>query len=389
MTYFCAGNFMRKIQMVDLGTQYLKIQDEVDAAMKEVILNSSFINGPAVKKFEQELAVYLDVPYVIGCANGTDALQVAMMALDLPPGSEIITPSFSYAALAEMIHLLGHKPVYCEVDPATYLMDPATLSRLITPATKVIAPVHLYGQCAPMAEILDIAQRHNLYVIEDTAQAIGSRYTFPDGRMMRAGTMGHIGTTSFFPSKNLGCYGDGGAVFTRDAVLAEKLRMICNHGQKVKYTHDVVGLNSRLDSIQAAVLSVKLKHLNTYEAARNEVADAYDKGLSGLPGVRIPSRVPNSTHVFHQYTLALGTHAMREALKAHLEAAGIPSMIYYPTPLHRQRAYFDASVHMPRTEDLCMRVLSLPISTEMDQEQIQYIVESIRAFSQNNQPEQA
>ncbi|MEY3984466.1 MAG: hypothetical protein RL160_2025 [Bacteroidota bacterium] len=388
MTYFCATNFMRKIQMVDLGTQYLKIQDEVDAAMKEVILNSSFINGPAVKKFEQELAVYLDVPYVIGCANGTDALQVAMMALDLPPGSEIITPSFSYAALAEMIHLLGHKPVYCEVDPTTYLMDPATLGSLITPATKVIAPVHLYGQCAPMAEILEIAQRHNLYVIEDTAQAIGARYTFPDGRIMRAGTMGHIGTTSFFPSKNLGCYGDGGAVFSRDAVLAEKLRMICNHGQKVKYTHDVVGLNSRLDSIQAAVLSVKLKHLDTYESARNEVADAYDNGLSGLPGVRIPSRVSNSTHVFHQYTLALGTHAMREALKAHLDAAGIPSMIYYPTPLHRQRAYFDASVHMPGTEDLCMRVLSLPISTEMDQEQIQYIVESIRAFAQINQPEQ-
>jgi UDP-2-acetamido-2-deoxy-ribo-hexuluronate aminotransferase len=389
MSYFCCKKFMQKIQMVDLSNQYLKIQAEVDAAIKEVILNATFINGPAVKKFEQELATYLDVPYVIGCANGTDALQVAMMALDLPPGSEIITPSFSYAALAEMIHLLGHKPVYCEVDPHTYVMDPATISALITPATKVIAPVHLYGQCAPMAEILEIAARHNLYVIEDTAQAIGARYTFPDGRVMRAGTMGHIGTTSFFPSKNLGCYGDGGAVFTRDAVLAEKLRMICNHGQKVKYTHDIVGLNSRLDSLQAAVLSVKLKHLDAYEAARNEVADAYDKGLAGLPGIRIPTRVHNSTHVFHQYTLALGTHAMREALKTHLEAAGIPSMIYYPTPLHRQRAYFNPDVHLPGTEDLCMRVLSLPISTEMDAEQISFIVESIRAFAQQNQQEQA
>jgi dTDP-4-amino-4,6-dideoxygalactose transaminase len=268
-------------------------------------------------------------------------------------------------------------------------MDPASISSLITPATKVIAPVHLYGQCAPMAEILDIAQQHNLYVIEDTAQAIGARYAFSDGRVMRAGTMGHIGTTSFFPSKNLGCYGDGGAVFTRDAVLAEKLRMICNHGQKVKYTHDIVGLNSRLDSMQAAVLSVKLKHLDAYEAARNEVADAYDTGLADLPGIRVPARVPNSTHVFHQYTLALGTHAMREALRSHLEVAGIPSMIYYPTPLHRQRAYFDASVHLPGTEDLCMRVLSLPISTEMDSEQVQYIIGSIRAFAQKNQQEQA
>jgi dTDP-4-amino-4,6-dideoxygalactose transaminase len=268
-------------------------------------------------------------------------------------------------------------------------MDPATISTLITPATRVLAPVHLYGQCAPMAEILEIAERHNLYVIEDTAQAIGARYTFPDGRILRAGTMGHIGTTSFFPSKNLGCYGDGGAVFTRDAVLAEKIRMICNHGQKVKYTHDIIGLNSRLDSIQAAVLSVKLKYLNAYEAARNEVADVYDRGFSGLPGIRIPARVAESTHVFHQYTIALGTHAMREALKTHLEEAGIPSMIYYPTPLHRQRAYFEASVHLPGTEDLCKRVLSLPMSTEMDEEQINYIIESVRAFAIKNQQNQS
>lgn len=356
--------------------------------MREVILNASFINGPAVKKFEAELQEFLNCPHVIGCANGTDALQVALMALDLPPGSEVITPAFSYAALAEVIHLLGHVPVYAEVNPDTFLMDPSGIEALITPRTRVIAPVHLYGQTADMEAILAIAEKHKLFVVEDTAQAIGAVCTFSDGSSYAAGTMGHIGTTSFFPSKNLGCYGDGGAVFTRDAALAERIRMICNHGQRKKYTHEIVGLNSRLDSLQAALLSVKLKNLRSYEAARNAVADAYDKAFAQMPDIQVPARRPGSTHVFHQYTLTLRDEAMREAMKKHLAEHQVPTMIYYPTPLHRQQAYFNP-VNMPLTEDLCLRVLSLPVHTEMDPDQLQYIIETVTAFSANYQPQTA
>jgi len=379
---------MHPIQMVDLTRQYLRIQEEADAAMREVILNATFINGPAVKKFESELQVFLDCPHVIGCANGTDALQMALMALDLPQGSEVITPAFSYAALAEVIHLLGHVPVYAEVNPHTFLIDPAGIEALITPRTRVIAPVHLYGQTADMEAILAIAAKHKLFVVEDTAQAIGAICTFSDGSSHAAGTMGQIGTTSFFPSKNLGCYGDGGAVFTRDAGLAERIRMIGNHGQRKKYTHEIVGLNSRLDSLQAALLSVKLKHLRSYEAARNAVADAYDAAFAQLPGVQIPMRRPGSTHVFHQYTLTLRNEAMREAMKKDLAEHQVPTMIYYPTPLHRQQAYFNP-VRMPLTEDLCLRVLSLPVHTEMDPDQLQYIIETVTAFSANYQPQTA
>lgn len=379
---------MHPIQMVDLTRQYLRIQQEADAAMREVILNATFINGPAVKKFETELQEFLDCPHVIGCANGTDALQVAMMALDLPPGSEVITPAFSYAALAEVIHLLGHVPVYAEVDPHTFLMDPAGIEALITPRTRVIAPVHLYGQTADMEAILTIAAEHKLFVVEDTAQAIGAMCTFSDGSSHAAGTMGHIGTTSFFPSKNLGCYGDGGAVFTRDAALAERIRMICNHGQRKKYTHEIVGLNSRLDSLQAALLSVKLKQLRAYEAARNAVADVYDAAFAQLPGIQVPARRPGSTHVFHQYTLTLRDEAMREAMKKDLAEHQVPTMIYYPTPLHRQQAYYNP-VSMPLTEDLCLRVLSLPVHTEMDPDQLQYIIQTVTAFSANYQPQTA
>lgn len=379
---------MHPIQMVDLTRQYLRIQQEADAAMREVILNATFINGPAVKKFEAELQEFLDCPHVIGCANGTDALQVALMALDLPAGSEVITPAFSYAALAEVIHLMGHVPVYAEVHTDTFLLDPAAIEALITPRTKVIAPVHLYGQTADMEAILAIAEKHGLYVVEDTAQAIGAMCRFSDGSSRAAGTMGHIGTTSFFPSKNLGCYGDGGAVFTRDAALAERIRMICNHGQRKKYTHEIVGLNSRLDSLQAALLSVKLQHLREYEAARNAVADAYDAAFADLPGIRVPARRPGSTHVFHQYTLTLRDEAMREAMKQYLAEHQVPTMIYYPTPLHRQKAYYNP-VSLPLSEDLCRRVLSLPVHTEMDPDQLQYITETVTTFSANYQPQTA
>jgi dTDP-4-amino-4,6-dideoxygalactose transaminase len=379
---------MHPIQMVDLTRQYLRIQQEADAAMREVILNATFINGPAVKKFEAELQEFLDCPHVIGCANGTDALQVALMALDLPQGSEVITPAFSYAALAEVIHLLGHVPVYAEVNPDTFLIDPSGIEALITPRTRVIAPVHLYGQTADMEAILAIAAKHKLFVVEDTAQAIGSICTFSNGSSYAAGTMGHIGTTSFFPSKNLGCYGDGGAVFTRDAALAERIRMICNHGQRKKYTHEIVGLNSRLDSLQAALLSVKLKQLRSYEAARNTVADAYDSAFAQLPGIQVPARRKGSTHVFHQYTLTLRDEAMREAMKRDLADRQVPTMIYYPTPLHRQQAYFNP-VSMPLTEALCLRVLSLPVHTEMDPDQLAYIIQTVTAFSANYQPQTA
>jgi len=374
---------MRIIQMVDLQGQYTRLSVEIDQAMKQVLQDADFIQGGAVRRFESALAERYEVKHVIGCANGTDALQLAFMALDLPAGSEVITPAFSYAALTEVILLLGLKPVFAEVDASTFLMDLAALEGLITENTRAIAPVHLYGQMVSMEPLLALAKKHNLYVVEDAAQAIGSQYCTPSEHGF-AGTMGHIGTTSFFPSKNLGCYGDGGAIFTNDDALAKKLRRLANHGQTVKYQHDVVGLNSRLDTLQAAVLLAKLPYLSEFEKQRRAVAARYDAALGEIVGLSVPQRTVDSSHVFHQYTLKCDSEAMRDALKKHLMDRGIPSMIYYPIALHRQTAYKQV-VNLPVSEDLCNRVLSLPICPELNIEQQDYIIHNIRNFIQKSQ----
>jgi dTDP-4-amino-4,6-dideoxygalactose transaminase len=373
---------MRKIQMVDTKTQYLAIKEEVDAAIHEVLDSAAYINGKAVKDFAQHLATYLDVQHVIPCANGTDALQIAMMALGLQPGDEVITPSFTYIATTEVVALLNLKPVFVDVDPITYCMDIESLKKAITPKTKAIVPVHLYGQAAPMEEILAIAKQHNIYVIEDNAQAIGCDYTFSDGTKKKTGTMGHIGATSFYPSKNLGAFGDGGALFTNDAVLANKMSMIANHGQSERYYHDVVGCNSRLDSIQAAILNIKLKHLNKYNAARQEVAAYYSKGFAAIEQIITPATASYTTHVFHQYTMQL-KNVDREKFIAHLSAKDIPCMIYYPVPGHLQKMFGEQNKTtwgLPITDSLTPCVCSLPIHTEMDQEQLAYIVEGVQSF---------
>ena len=373
---------MKQIQMVDLSTQYQKIKPAIDEAITDVIQNTAFINGPAVGQLATELGQYLGAAYVIPCANGTDALQIALMALGLKPGDEVITPSFTYIATTEVIALLGLTPVFVEVDPKTFCVDAAAIEAAITPRTKAIVPVHLYGQAADLNAIMEIAHKHQLYVVEDNAQAIGSDYHLADGRVQKTGTIGHIGCTSFFPSKNLGCYGDGGALYTQDAELARKIKMIANHGQEQKYIHDIVGCNSRLDTIQAAVLRIKLRQLDNYIDARREVASAYDAAFAQIPGVEIPFRAHDSKHVFHQYTLKLTGHS-REALQAHLQAAGIPSMIYYPIPAHRQKMFADfqlGPLQLPLTEQLCGQVISLPIHTEMDEQQLQYIIEHVQSF---------
>jgi UDP-2-acetamido-2-deoxy-ribo-hexuluronate aminotransferase len=374
---------MRSIQMIDLQGQYARLSVEIDQAMQQVLHKADFIQGGAVRDLEAALAKRYEVKHVIGCANGTDALQLAFMALDLPAGSEVITPAFSYAALAEVLLLLGLKPVFVEVDPDTFLMDVSAVEALITENTRAIAPVHLYGQMVSMEPLLALAQKYNLYVVEDAAQAIGSQYCTP-GEHGFAGTMGHIGTTSFFPSKNLGCYGDGGAMFTNEDALAKKLRQLANHGQSVKYQHDVVGLNSRLDTLQAAVLLVKLNHLSDFEKRRRAVAHRYDATLGDLQGISVPSRTVDSSHVFHQYTLKCKDREMRDALKVYLAEHGIPSMIYYPMPLHWQTAYKQV-VNLPISEELCSRVLSLPICPELDEEQQDYIIHNIRNFIQKSQ----
>lgn len=373
---------MRSIQMVDLKQQYAKIKTNVDNAIHEVIDNAAFINGKAVTDFAGSLAAYLQVKHVIPCANGTDALQIAMMALELQPGDEVITPSFTYVATTEVIALLRLKPVFVEVDPKTFCIDPAAIERAITPKTKAIVPVHLYGQAANMEPIMDIARRYNLFVIEDTAQAIGSDYTFSDGRTLKAGTIGTIGTTSFFPSKNLGCYGDGGAIFTHDDALANRLKMIANHGQSKRYYHDMVGCNSRLDSIQAAVLNVKLPHLDAYADARRKAADFYDRAFAGHPKITTPFRAANSTHVFHQYTLQL-EGVDRDGLHQFLAENAIPSMIYYPVPAHRQKmfdAFGGSAYELPITDWLTERVISLPMHTELDEEQLNLITSKVLGF---------
>lgn len=373
---------MEKIQMVDLAGQYKHIKSEVDKAIQSVIDSTAFIGGPEVKDFQAELEKYLNVKHVIPCANGTDALQIAMMALDLKPGDEVITASFTFVATAEVIALLQLKPVVVDVLPDTFNIDPIALEKAITPRTKAIVPVHLFGQCADMETILAIAKKHNLYVIEDTAQAIGAEYTFSDGRKAMAGTMGDIGATSFFPSKNLGCYGDGGAIFTNDDELAKKMRVIANHGSTVRYYHDAIGVNSRLDSMQAAVLRIKLRKLNEYNAARNKVAAFYDKAFANVNQLSTPERANRSTHVFHQYTL-ITDGIDRFKLQEFLQSKGVPAMVYYPVPLHLQKAYQDDRYKegdFPVTEDLCKRVISLPMHTELSDEQLNFITSSVLEF---------
>jgi UDP-2-acetamido-2-deoxy-ribo-hexuluronate aminotransferase len=372
---------MQAIPMVDLKAQYALIKDEIDNGIREVLDSMAFINGPAVKAFQSELSSYLGGAEVIPCANGTDALQIAMMALGLQPGDEVITANFTYVATAEVIALLQLKPVLVDVDPLTFNIDPAAVEKAITPRTKAIVPVHLFGQCADMAPILALAEKHQLYVIEDTAQAIGADYTFPDGRIAKAGTMGTVGCTSFFPSKNLGCYGDGGAIFTRDAALAGKIRMIANHGQSVQYYHDEVGVNSRLDSIQAAILRAKLPHLDRYNASRAAAAAYYNAAFASVSWLTTPVTASNTTHVFHQYTLQLATGIDREAFRAHLNAQGVPCMIYYPVPLHEQKAYLQEG-HYPVTEALCSSVVSLPMHSELKEATLEQIVAAVKSFPQ-------
>ncbi|MCW3086754.1 MAG: DegT/DnrJ/EryC1/StrS family aminotransferase, partial [Sediminibacterium sp.] len=332
---------MRPIQMVDTKTQYLKIREKVDAAIQEVLDSAAYINGKAVQDFTAKLGAYLGAGYTIPCANGTDALQIAMMALDLQPGDEVITPSFTYIATTEVVALLKLTPVFVEVDPRTFCMDPGALRKAITPKTRAIVPVHLYGHSAPMEEILQIASESGLHVIEDNAQAIGCIYTFGDGTKKKTGTMGTVGTTSFYPSKNLGAYGDGGAIFTNDEALALKMKMIANHGQQKRYYHELVGCNSRLDSIQAAILAIKLDELDKYNQARQQVAQAYNAAFSGHEKLTTPYVAPYSDHVYHQYTLQLNG-VDRDALNTYLAAQKIPSMIYYPVPGHRQPMFTNA-----------------------------------------------
>jgi UDP-2-acetamido-2-deoxy-ribo-hexuluronate aminotransferase len=373
---------MRKIQMVDTKTQYLAIKEQVDAAIHDVLDSAAYINGKAVKDFAQNLGSYLGIEHVIPCANGTDALQIAMMALDLQPGDEVITPSFTYIATTEVVALLKLTPVFVDVDPVTYCMDIESLKKAITPKTKAIVPVHLYGQAAPMEEIMAIAKQHNLYVIEDNAQAIGCDYTFSDGTKKKTGTIGHIGATSFYPSKNLGAFGDGGALFTNDKVLANKMAMIANHGQSERYYHDVVGCNSRLDSIQAAILNIKLAHLDEYSQARQAVAKYYTNAFSNITQIVTPAIGKYTTHVFHQYTMQL-KGVNREAFIAHLSAKEIPCMIYYPVPGHLQKMFGNQNnqqLDLPVTNALTPCVCSLPIHTEMDAAQLLYITEGVKSF---------
>lgn len=373
---------MKQIEMVDLKGQYQKIKPEIDAAMIACVESAEFINGKLVSSFSENLAKYVGVKHVIPCANGTDALQIALMALDLQPGDEVIVPAFTYVATAEVIALLHLVPVMVDVMSDDFSINLEQVKKAIGPKTKAIVPVHLFGQCAGMEELLAIAKEYNIYVVEDTAQAIGAKYIFKDGSIHQAGTIGHVGTTSFFPSKNLGCYGDGGAIFTNNDALATRLKMMANHGQSKKYHHDVIGVNSRLDTLQAAILDIKLKHLDEYCAARNAVADYYDSKLQHINGITIPKRVANSTHVFHQYTLKIAD-GKRDALKNHLAEKGIPSMVYYPFPLHFQKAYQTNRFpigSLPVSEQLCKEVLSLPIHTEMTEEVQDYIINSIIEF---------
>ncbi|MER3499565.1 MAG: transcriptional regulator [Chitinophagaceae bacterium] len=373
---------MRPIQMVDTQTQYQKIKTEIDSAIHEVLDSSAYIGGKFVQEFSLNLANYLNSKYVVTCANGTDALQIAMMALDLQPGDEVITPSFTYIATTEVIALLKLTPVFVEVDPKTFCLDPEAVANAITSRTKAIVPVHLYGQSAHMEPIMALAREKDIYVIEDNAQAIGANYKFTNGEVRKTGTIGHIGATSFYPSKNLGAYGDGGALFTNDEELAIKMRMIANHGQSKRYMHDMIGCNSRLDNLQAGILNAKLKYLDEYIAARRKAADFYDKAFAGNSKIITPFRASYCDHVFHQYTLAL-KGVNRNALHQYLAEQKIPSMIYYPVPAHKQKmfALFNtANLEMPVTDWLTERVISLPMHTELDEEQLNYIADKVLEF---------
>jgi dTDP-4-amino-4,6-dideoxygalactose transaminase len=368
--------------MVDTKTQYQKIKNEVDSAVIAVLESSQFIGGKVVSDFASHLAHYQGNKHVIPCANGTDALQIAMMALGLKAGDEVITPSFTYIATVEVAALLGIKPIFVEVDKQTFCIDPQSIENAITPKTKAIVPVHLYGHAAEMEKIMAIAKKHNLFVIEDNAQAIGNKYQFSDGTIKKTGSIGHIGCTSFYPSKNLGAFGDGGAISTEDDVLAEKIRMIASHGQSKRYYHDVVGCNSRLDAVQAAILDIKLKHLDGYISSRQKAADFYDQAFKGNKKIETPYRENNNSHVFHQYTLII-YDASRDELSNYLTEQGVPNMIYYPVPAHRQKmfdAFGGSEYHLPITDWLTERVISLPIHTELDEEQQQFICEKVLSF---------
>ncbi|MCO6498238.1 MAG: DegT/DnrJ/EryC1/StrS family aminotransferase [Chitinophagaceae bacterium] len=373
---------MYPIQMVDLQRQYQRIKDQIDASLKDIMEKATFIGGKYVNDFAEQLAAYHNAKHAITCANGTDALQISMMALGLQPGDEVITPSFTYVATTEVIALLRLQPVFVDVDPKTFCLDPEEVRKAITPKTKAIVPVHLYGHAAPMDEILEIAKEHNLFVIEDNAQGIGCDYTSKDKRVYKTGTMGTVGCTSFFPSKNLGCYGDGGAMVTNNPALAETLKMVANHGQKTRYYHEMVGCNSRLDAMQAAILSIKLPLLDGYIKARREAADYYDTAFAACEKITTPYRAPYSNHVFHQYTLVL-EGVDRDGLVAYLAENKIPSMIYYPVPAHKQKMFASfggAKYSLPVTDWLTERVISLPIHTELDKEQQDYIIDHVLKF---------
>jgi len=383
--YLRISNFsheMREIQMVDLKAQYERLGPEIDNAIKSVLLSTSFIKGPDVRLFEKELQEYMGVKHVVSCANGTDALQLAMMVLGLKPGDEVITTDFTFIATVEVVALLGLKPVIVDPEPGTFNISFEAVRKATTPKTKAIVPVHLFGQCADMENIMKFAKEQDLFVIEDAAQATGADYYFSDGTTKKAGTIGHIGTTSFFPSKNLGCYGDGGALYTNDETLANKLKSIANHGMKVRYHYNDIGVNSRLDTIQAAILRVKLKHLSEFNEARKMVADHYDRELSGCNALLIPQRVNYSSHIFHQYTLRV-SDGKRDGLKKFLESKNIPTMVYYPGPLHMQEAYSYLGHNendFPVTTALCKEVLSLPMHPDMERDQLDYLTHSILEF---------
>ena len=371
------------IQMVDLKGQYKKIQEEVDQAVLEVIRSAAFINGPTVKSFQANLEQYLGAKHVIPCANGTDALQIAFMALGLKPGDEVIVPAFTYVATAEVIALLRLKPIMVDVDPDTFNITADIIEAAVTPNTKAVVPVNLFGQSCDMEPIMEVAKQHNLYVVEDNAQAIGADYTFSDGHSQKTGTIGHIGCTSFYPSKNLGAYGDGGAIYTNDNDLASMIRMMANHGQNKRYYHAHVGVNSRLDSIQAAILDIKLRHLDAYAETRRAAAAHYDQAFANMEQLVVPVRQHNSTHVFHQYTLKV-KDGRRDELQAYLKEKGLPSMIYYPVPLYEQKAYKGLSDRqvdsLPVTDQLCKDVISLAMHSELNQEQLEHITETVKSF---------
>jgi UDP-2-acetamido-2-deoxy-ribo-hexuluronate aminotransferase len=368
--------------MVDLHLQYQKIKNEIDKSISDVLDSTAFVKGPQVTKFEQQLENYLGVSHVIGCANGTDALMIALMALELKPGDEVISPAFTFISTVETIAFLGLKPVLSDIETETFNIDCLKLEKLVTSKTKAIMPVHLFGQCANMSEVLDFARKHKLYIVEDVAQANGSDYIFSNGKKQKAGTIGHIGCTSFFPTKNLGCYGDGGALFTNDDDLNNKIRYITNHGMKTRYYYDMLGVNSRLDTIQAAILSVKLKYLDSYNKARQKAATIYDKMLANVNNLVTPFCSPYSSHIYHQYTLRI-LNGKRDELKESLEKAGIPVMIYYPVPLHLQKAYLNLGYKagsFPVSEAVSGQVLSLPMHTELDEDQLTYITGKIKEF---------